>query len=201
MRITAAVSRDGAAAPVLEELELEAPRPGEILVQIATAGICHTDLRAHAGGVLPTPRPVVLGHEGAGTIVQVGKDVKGLVPGNRVVLSGSSCGVCAQCRDQLPGYCVEGMPRSFGGARGDGPHRCRATGRRSTVTSRSSSFATHAVADASGPCRSVTTCRSRIASAAGCGVITGAVHPELIRAARRTDRWRCLAPVASGSAP
>ncbi len=88
MQIIAAVSRDGAAAPALEELELEAPRAGEVLVRIATAGICHTDLRAHAGGVLPTPRPVVLGHEGAGTIMQVGPGVAGLRPGDRVVLSG-----------------------------------------------------------------------------------------------------------------
>ena len=63
---------------MLEELELRGPARGEILVRIATAGICHTDLRAHAGGVLPTPRPVVLGHEGAGTVVEVGTDVTGL---------------------------------------------------------------------------------------------------------------------------
>jgi aryl-alcohol dehydrogenase len=175
MRIIAAVSREGAAAPVLEELELEAPRAGEVLVRIATAGICHTDLRAHMGGVLPTPRPVVLGHEGAGTIMQVGAGVKGLAPGDRVVLSGSSCGVCAQCRDQLPGYCVEGMPRSFGGARGDGTTAL--TRGEEKVHSHffgQSSFATHAVADASGVVPLDDDIPFAVASPLGCGVITGA---------------------------
>lgn len=177
MRIVAAVSRDGAAAPMLEELELEAPRSGEVLVRIATAGICHTDLRAHAGGVLPTPRPVVLGHEGAGTIVQVGPGVKGLAPGDRVVLSGSSCGVCAQCRDQLPSYCVEAMPRSFAGARGDGSTSLSGVPGGEKIHSHffgQSSFATHAVADASGVVPLGNDVPFEVASPLGCGVITGA---------------------------
>jgi aryl-alcohol dehydrogenase len=175
MRITAAVSREGVAAPVLEELELEAPRAGEILVRIATAGICHTDLRAHAGGVLPTPRPVVLGHEGAGTVVEVGRDVKGLAPGDRVVLSGSSCGMCAQCLDQLPSYCVESMPRSFGGSRSDGSTSLSSDGEK--IHSHffgQSSFATHAVADASGAVLLDDAVPFEVASPLGCGVITGA---------------------------
>jgi len=175
MRVTAAVSRDGAATPILEELELEAPRAGEILVRIATAGICHTDLRAHAGGVLPTPRPVVLGHEGAGTVVQVGANVTGIRQGDRVVLSGSSCGVCAQCRDQLPSYCVESMPRSFGGSRGDGSTAFSSGSEK--IHSHffgQSSFATHAVADASGAVLLDDDVPFEVASPLGCGVITGA---------------------------
>jgi aryl-alcohol dehydrogenase len=175
MRIVAAVSRDGVTAPVLEELELDSPRAGEVLVRIATAGICHTDLRAHAGGVLPTPRPVVLGHEGAGTIMQVGPGVTGMRPGDRVVLSGSSCGVCAQCREQLPSYCVEGMPRSFGGARGDGSTAL--TQGEERIHSHffgQSSFATHAIADASGVVPLGDDVPFEVASPLGCGVITGA---------------------------
>ena len=175
MRITAAVSREGATTPVLEELELEGPRTGEILVRIATAGICHTDLRAHSGGVLPTPRPVVLGHEGAGTVVEVGRDVKGLAPGDRVVLSGSSCGVCAQCRDQLPSYCVESMPRSFGGSRSDGSTALSSGSEK--IHSHffgQSSFATHAIADASGAVLLDDAVPFAVASPLGCGVITGA---------------------------
>ncbi len=175
MRITAAVSREGAAAPALEELELEAPRAGEVLVRIVTAGICHTDLRAHAGGVLPTPRPVVLGHEGAGTIVQVGAGVKGLAAGDRVMLSGSSCGVCAQCRELLPSYCVEGMPRSFGGSRGDGSTSLtRGEEKIHSHFFGQSSFATHAVADASGVVPLGDDVPFAVASPLGCGVITGA---------------------------
>lgn len=174
MQILAAVSREGAAAPVVEALELEAPRAGEILVRIATAGICHTDLRAHAG-LVPTPRPVVLGHEGAGTVVQVGASVVGVREGDRVVLSGSSCGVCAQCRDQLPSYCVEGMPRSFGGSRGDGSTSLSTGGEK--IHSHffgQSSFATYAVADASGVVPLDDDVPFAVASPMACGVITGA---------------------------
>ncbi|MDB5718756.1 MAG: aryl-alcohol dehydrogenase, partial [Sphingomonas bacterium] len=61
MRITAAVSRDGEVAPRLEQVDLSGPRAGELLVRIVAVGICHTDLRVHAGGGVGTPRPVVLG--------------------------------------------------------------------------------------------------------------------------------------------
>jgi aryl-alcohol dehydrogenase len=175
MQITAAVSRDGADAPVLETVELEAPRAGEILVRIATAGICHTDLRAHQGGVLPTQRPVVLGHEGAGVVLEVGSGVAHVKQGDRVVLSGSSCGRCRQCASQLPSYCVEGMPRSFGGKRGDGTTAISAGG--NVIGSHffgQSSFATHSIADASGAVKIGDDVPFEVASPLGCGVITGA---------------------------
>jgi aryl-alcohol dehydrogenase len=175
MQITAAVSRLGADAPVLESVELEAPRAGEILVRIATAGICHTDLRAHQGGVLPTQHPVVLGHEGAGEVIEVGAGVSHVKPGDRVVLSGSSCGRCRQCVSLLPSYCVEGMPRSFGGKRQDGTTAIQAGGH--PIGSHffgQSSFATHAVADASGAVKIGDDVPFELASPLGCGVITGA---------------------------
>jgi len=62
VKIRAAVSREGQAAPVIEDVTLEGPRADEILVRIAAAGVCHTDLRAHKGLAWNTPRPIVLGH-------------------------------------------------------------------------------------------------------------------------------------------
>ena len=61
----------------------------------------------------------MLGHEGAGVVEAVGAGVLHLKAGDRVVLSGSSCGVCSSCRDNLPSYCREVIPRSFGGQRMD----------------------------------------------------------------------------------
>lgn len=175
MRITAAVSRSSQAAPQLEELELEAPRAGEVLVRIATAGICHTDLRAHAGVIALTPKPVVLGHEGAGIVEAVGEAVRHVKPGDRVVLSGSSCGHCSRCRAQLPSYCMEGMHRSFAASRLDGSVALRSDGE--PVHSHffgQSSFATHAVADARGAVKLPQDVPFSVASPLGCGVITGA---------------------------
>ena len=65
MKTEAAVSRAGLPAPVLETLEIEGPRAGEVLVRVVASGICHTDLGAHGGqgGGAMTPKPVVLGHD------------------------------------------------------------------------------------------------------------------------------------------
>jgi Zn-dependent alcohol dehydrogenase len=68
VKTVAAILREGADVPALEDLELEGPRQGEVLVRIVASGICHTDARAGASGGPGTPKPVVLGHEGAGIV-------------------------------------------------------------------------------------------------------------------------------------
>src|SRR5882757_1051657 len=72
--ITAAVFRPGASEFTLEPLVLAPPGPGEVLVEIAAVGLCHTDL-ATRDGVIPFPTPGVLGHEGSGRVVDVGPGV------------------------------------------------------------------------------------------------------------------------------
>ena len=175
MKITAAVSRATTEPPQLEELELGAPRADEVLVRVMAAGVCHTDVRAHAGGGLPVPRPVVLGHEGAGIILQVGSAVQHLQPGDHVVLSGSSCGGCPSCRANLPSYCDEVLPRSFGGQRIDGSSALSAQGERiHGHFFGQSSFATCCLADARGAVRIDEDILLQVAAPLGCGVITGA---------------------------
>ena len=120
MKTIAAISREGATVPVIEDIEIEGPRAGEVLVRIVASGICHTDARAGASGGLGTPRPVVLGHEGAGIVAEVGAGITTLAVGDHVVLSGSSCGTCPSCRGNFPSYCVQMYPRNFGGSRLDG---------------------------------------------------------------------------------
>ncbi len=118
MQITAAVSRPGLPEPRLEALELEPPRPGEMLVRIVAVGICHTDLHEHPGR--HSPQPIVLGHEGAGVVEALGEGVRGFEIGDHVVLSGSSCGQCPSCLAGKPTYCDLAMPLAFGGKRLDG---------------------------------------------------------------------------------
>ena len=175
MKIRAAVSREGQPAPVIEEIELGEPRADEVRVRVVAAGVCHTDLRAHTGLAWNTPRPIVLGHEGAGIVEAVGSGVLHLKAGDRVVLSGSSCGICPSCRGNLPSYCREVIPRSFGGRRMDGSSALSQGG--AMLHGHffgQSSFATHAIADARGAVRIDADIPFDIAAPLGCGVITGA---------------------------
>jgi len=174
MRISAAVSRPQTPAPVLEALELEGPRRGELLVRIAAAGICHTDLHAHSGRL--SPLPIVLGHEGAGHIEAVGEGVEGFARGDAVILSGSSCGACPHCTSGLPSYCDEAMPRNFGGRRPDGSVAL-ATGDGSPIHSHffgQSSFATYAVVPERTAVRIDSNVPLEVVAPLGCGVLTGA---------------------------
>ncbi|MDB5683188.1 MAG: Aryl-alcohol dehydrogenase [Sphingomonas bacterium] len=175
MRITAAVSRDGEAAPRLEQVDLSGPRAGELLVRIVAVGICHTDLRVHAGGGVGTPRPVVLGHEGAGIVEAVGEGVTHIRPGDHVVLSGSSCGHCPSCLANFPTYCREVMPRSFGGQRMDGTSALSQGGAKlHGHFFGQSSFATYAIADARGAVPIGKDVPFDVAAPMGCGILTGA---------------------------
>lgn len=175
MRIAAAISREGAAFPVIESVDLAEPRADEVLVRVVATGICHTDLRVHKGGGHGTPRPVVLGHEGAGIIERVGERVMTLAPGDHVVLSGSSCGQCPSCLHNLPCYCVEVMPRSFGGLRPDGSSPI-SQGSEQIFASffGQSSFADFAIAEQRSAVKVPNDIPLEILGPLGCGVITGA---------------------------
>src|SRR3954469_14621338 len=98
MEIRAAVARAPHAPLSLETLELDDPRAGEILVRVAATGVCHTDLVVR-DGMLPTPPPVVLGHEGAGVVERVGSAVTKVAVGDHVVMTFNSCGACASCAE------------------------------------------------------------------------------------------------------
>jgi S-(hydroxymethyl)glutathione dehydrogenase/alcohol dehydrogenase len=94
----AAVVRERSGPFAIEQIRDPEPRAGEILVQVAACGVCHTDLHIHDGSV-PFPLPCVLGHEISGTIAAVGADVAGLHEGDRVVGAFiMPCGSCAMCR-------------------------------------------------------------------------------------------------------
>jgi aryl-alcohol dehydrogenase len=114
----AAISREGEPLPLIETVDIEGPRADEILVRIVACGVCHTDLKVHEG---TGPKPIVLGHEGAGVVEEVGEAVTALSPGDHVVMSAAShCGTCSSCRRGAYPYCLEARARNFGGLRMDG---------------------------------------------------------------------------------
>jgi len=145
MQIKAALSRTTGQPLSLETLELGPLRDDEVLVRVAATGICHTDIgmRDSASRV---PRPIVLGHEGAGVVVDAGKDVSKVKPGDHVVMSFDTCGACHSCVRGEAAYCRHLGQYNFAGKRLDGS---TALGKgQEAIHSHffgQSSFATHAV--------------------------------------------------------
>jgi aryl-alcohol dehydrogenase len=104
----------------LEEIELDGLRDDEVRVRLVASGVCHTDISA-ARGVTPFPLPGVLGHEGAGIVEAIGASVTRTHPGDKVLLSFTSCGHCAGCRNGHPAHCDSHlMLNLLGGRRADG---------------------------------------------------------------------------------
>ncbi|QNA72627.1 Zn-dependent alcohol dehydrogenase [Streptomyces sp. So13.3] len=91
---------------IVTEIEIPAPGPGQVRVRLAAAGVCHSDLSL-SNGTLRQPVPAVLGHEGAGTVIEVGEGVTAVAPGDRVVLNWApSCGACHFCALDEPWLCA-----------------------------------------------------------------------------------------------
>ncbi|MFA3839256.1 Zn-dependent alcohol dehydrogenase [Streptomyces aureus] len=102
---------DGVRADVVDDLEIRDPGPGEVLVDVAAAGLCHSDLSV-IDGTIPFPAPVVLGHEGAGVVEAVGPGVTHVSPGDHVALSTlANCGACADCDRGRPTMCRKAIGR------------------------------------------------------------------------------------------
>jgi len=81
----------------LTEVDLDPPKAGEVLIKMKATGVCHSDLSI-VNGTIPNPLPVVLGHEGAGVVEDVGEDVTNVTPGDHVAISFiPSCGTCFHC--------------------------------------------------------------------------------------------------------
>ena len=108
----------------VEEVELAAPKAGEVLVRIAACGVCHSDLHLADGRLGEGRWPMVLGHEGAGTVEAVGQGVTNVAPGDRVVLCMiPSCGTCSACRAGRPTLCGPAGEAGMRGTLMDGTSR------------------------------------------------------------------------------
>jgi len=100
------LSAPGAVA--LEEIAIDEPARGEVAVRIEASGVCHTDLHVVEEDGWGHPLPVLLGHEGAGTVEAVGDGVENVAPGDRVVLGWhTACGACVMCARGLPRHCKQ----------------------------------------------------------------------------------------------
>ena len=136
MKIRAAVlSQMGTPGPyaktrplTIEELDLAPPGYGEALVKIEAAGLCHSDLSV-INGDRPSPLPMVLGHEAAGVVEQLGDGVTDLVPGDHVILVFvPSCGHCSPCAEGRPALCEPGFAANSAGTLLGGARRLSRNG-------------------------------------------------------------------------
>jgi alcohol dehydrogenase len=123
MRVRGAILREmGLPAPYarsrpleIVELELDPPGPGELLIRVGAAGLCHSDLSV-INGSRPRVMPMVLGHEAAGEVLDVGPGVTGFGPGDHAVLAFvPSCGECAACRSGRAALCEPGAEANAAG--------------------------------------------------------------------------------------
>jgi aryl-alcohol dehydrogenase len=154
---------------IIERLKMEGPRDDEVLVRLTASGICHTDIDFCDGGA---SGPVVLGHEGAGVVERVGKKVKGVKPGDHVVLSYQSCGRCPACRNHHPADCQHFWEANFGFARLDGSNALQGDVRGHFFGQ--SSFATHTLATERNLVKVSKSLPLESLAPPGCGLQTGA---------------------------
>ena len=103
----------------LTEVDLDGPKDDEVLVRVVASGLCHTDVTMK-GFLPPEMFPNVFGHEGAGVVEEVGKDVVGIKPGDHVVMSFRSCRQCEKCQAGQYGYCDSTLLLNYMGLRMDG---------------------------------------------------------------------------------
>ncbi|MBW2290463.1 MAG: Zn-dependent alcohol dehydrogenase [Deltaproteobacteria bacterium] len=165
----------GKAQPLeIVDLEIAPPAPGEVKIRLVASGICRSDLSVTTG-VLKSPMPVVLGHEAAGIVEELGEGVSSLKRGDRVVVSLSpACGECLFCNEGAPNRCFQMAPGMIGSTMLDGSNRLSQNGERIYQLCGVASFAEEAIVCA----RSCIVVDDDVplerACLLGCGVLTGA---------------------------
>jgi S-(hydroxymethyl)glutathione dehydrogenase/alcohol dehydrogenase len=130
MKVKAAIAWEPGRSLVVEEVDLEGPRTGECLVRLAASGVCHTDAYTLSGRDPSGLFPVVLGHEGAGEVVEVGPGVDTLVPGDHVIpLYIPECRQCKFCLSRKTHLCGAILDTQGRGVMPDGTSRLSHRGR------------------------------------------------------------------------
>lgn len=189
MKIQAAVLHAPRQPFVIEELDLEAPRAGEVLVKLHACGVCHSDWHLVTGDT-KHPMPVVAGHEGAGIVEAVGDGVADVHVGDHVVLSWApNCGNCFYCGIGKPNLCDTYTGPIWAGTMLDGTTRLsrRVGGKREPVFSYcgTAAFATHTavprqscvVIDKTVPLESACLIGCAVATGVGAAMLTAKVQP------------------------
>jgi S-(hydroxymethyl)glutathione dehydrogenase/alcohol dehydrogenase len=174
MKTRAAVAYKAGAPLVIEEVDLEGPKAGEVLVEIKATGVCHTDEFTRSGGDPEGLFPVIFGHEGAGVVVDVGPGVTSVARGDTVIpLYTPECRACKSCLSRKTNLCTAIRATQGKGVMPDGTSRFSIGGQKLHHYMGCSTFANHTVL----PEIALAKIRPDVSFASacyvGCGVTTG----------------------------
>ncbi len=173
MQIHAAILWEQGQPLSVERVELDDPGPGEVLVEVRAAGVCHSDLHP-ARGDWPMKTPVVLGHEGAGIVRQVGSGVGTLRRDDHVVFCWApACGVCPPCREGRAVLCDRVEKVTYRNRLPSGAVRLRARGQAVAPFLGTACFADFAVVPEEGAVRVPREVSFKALATVGCAVVTG----------------------------
>jgi len=181
MKIRAAVLREiGKSFPYvdtrpleIEDVELDSPGNNEVLIKIKAAGLCHSDLVA-INGERAKPVPIVLGHEAAGVVAEIGPGVENIEVGDHVVPSYvPSCGHCEMCREARPALCIPATKANAEGTLFGGSRRLHKNGKKLFHHSGVAAFADYAVVSQNAVIKINKTIPFEQAALFGCAVATG----------------------------
>lgn len=174
-KIRAAVLREAKQPLGFETATLEPPRNNEVLVRMVATGVCHTDMVVR-DQLYSTGMPLILGHEGAGIVEQIGREVTTVSVGDHVVMTYMFCGLCAPCATGHPAHCAHMGELNFAGGRLDGSSSAQAHDG-SLLHDHffgQSSFATHAIASELNVVKVRKDVPLELLGPLGCGIQTGA---------------------------
>jgi S-(hydroxymethyl)glutathione dehydrogenase / alcohol dehydrogenase len=195
MKINAAILWEQGKPLSVEEAELEAPRAGEVLVEVKSAGVCHSDLHP-ARGDWPARTPLVLGHEGAGVVREVGEGVTRVRVGDRVVFCWAPpCGACPPCLEGRPVLCDRLERTSYRNRLPAGDTRLSARGQRVAHFNGTACFADYAVVAEEGAIPVSQDVSFEALATIGCAVVTGV---GAVRNAARVERGAKVLVIGAG---
>jgi S-(hydroxymethyl)glutathione dehydrogenase / alcohol dehydrogenase len=172
MSQAAVLTEVGKPLELRDDVEVAAPGPGEVRIQIGASGVCHSDLSV-SNGTIPLPTPIVLGHEGAGTVLEVGEGVTRVAPGDHVVLSFvPQCGQCYLCKRGQPYLCEKSMMQAMGGLL-DGTTRLTSQGQPLHQMAMCGTFGEETIVPEISMVKIPESVPLKVAALIGCGVLTG----------------------------
>ncbi|MCU1356244.1 MAG: alcohol dehydrogenase [Acidimicrobiales bacterium] len=155
-----------------DDIEIAPPGPGEVRVKVVASGVCHSDLSVQ-NGTIPLPTPIVLGHEGAGIVEEIGDGVTKVAVGDHVVLSFvPACGECYTCTNGQPFLCEKSRAQAAGGLL-DGTTRLTSNGAPLHQMACLGTYGPYAIVPEISVVKIPDDVPLDIAALIGCGVLTG----------------------------
>lgn len=172
MKIKAAVVKEAGQPYNIQTIELSDPKETDILVKIVASGICRSDYAERNGNAVPFPN--ILGHEGAGIVEKVGKNVEGLKPGDNIIISYGYCEKCERCNEGHPSSCYSWLDINTSGVNTRGEYVLKfEKGNPVNNFFNQSSFATYSLIDESNVVKVDKDIDLRLLGPLGCGFGTG----------------------------